>query len=134
MAKSAENPASSGASLFIDGIVLPMRLGYGAGERAQEQAVRLDILLRFSEAPAACDTDRLADTLDYGSLVGELHAQLAGQTFHMLERVGRRAADILARKLPAGTGFRVSVSKGQPPLPCPAERVGFTLEGEGRAG
>jgi dihydroneopterin aldolase len=108
-------PARTYASLRLSRVVVPVRLGWSDAERASPQPVAVDLELRFATPPAACDTDRLADAVDYAALVGRVGALAASAEHRLIEHLARVLRDGLRSLLPEGTGLAVTVSK-QPRL------------------
>lgn len=82
-------------------------------ERAQPFEVDLDLGLDLGVAGAS---DDLGDTIDYGELVGRVHAVVTGEHHALLERLAARIAEVAladARVLEV----EVSVRKLRPPVP-----------------
>lgn len=114
------------ASLAVTGIVIPVRLGASLAERRTPQPVTVRVDIRFRHPPPACETDRLADTADYGALVTRLVEVLAHAEFRLLEHLVARAVAVLRPALPAEAQLAVSATK-QPPLAAVTGGATFRL-------
>ena len=113
---TASPPTAPLASFRLSGIVVPVRLGWTAGERAEPQPVGVDLEIRFVEPPPACRTDDLADTVDYGALPRLVADVAAAGEVRLIERLCRAIYDAVRAQLPRHAGLDVSVTK-RPPLP-----------------
>jgi dihydroneopterin aldolase len=71
--------------LTINDLSLKVKLGWPDNERKESQTVSLDVKIKFSHLPIACQTDRLEDTLCYSSLVDSIHVGLQNKSFHLIE-------------------------------------------------
>lgn len=92
-------------------------------ERDQPFEVDLDVHLDLSAAGAS---DDLADTVDYGAVVGAAAAEVAGPPADLLERVAERIA---AGVLVDGrvTAVTVAVRKLRPPVPADLTTAGVRI-------
>jgi len=115
------------AMLELGGARLAVRLGCGTEERAQPQAVDLDLAVRFAEPPAACETDKLEDTVCYGELVELARAFVCGREFKLLERLARDLFAELRPLVPPGAELWLRVTKLRPPIAELARGVSFAL-------
>lgn len=104
-------------SLRIASIGVPVRLGWSAAERAEPQPVMVDLDLRFRSPPAACGSDALGDTVDYGRLVERVVALGSSGEYRLIEHLGTVLYRALAEELPGGVTLAVTVTK-RPPLPA----------------
>lgn len=107
----------------IAGIPCMVHVGVPEQERSRPQKVVLDVVLELS-LEAACNTDRLDLTVDYGEVVREVRRRVEAGSFVLLERLAEEAcqaalsdsrvrrATVKARKFPrslAGLIDHVSV-------------------------
>ncbi len=94
-------------------------------ERAQPFEVDLDLELDLRPAG---QSDRLADTVDYGSVTEAIAAVVAGPHVELLEHLAERlAAAALASGAPHATAVTVSVRKTRPPVPSDLRSAGVTI-------
>ena len=98
-------------SLHIDNLELEVYLGWSEHERDRVQTVCLSIELISPTLLKAALTDHLDDTLCYEALETALLHALNAQTFHLIEHLGYRAAQILKALLPKSIEFKLKVRK-----------------------
>lgn len=103
----------SADAILIDGIEVRCALGVTAEERAQRRPVRIDLVLG-ADLDAACRSDDLSDTVDYGAVFARVEA-VAGHGDHLLvEALGRRVIDDLFGNFEALSWIRIEVRKPNP--------------------
>ena len=101
-------------------------------QRAQPFEVDLDLEL---DLRLAGRTDRLGDTVDYGSVTQAVAAVVAGPHVNLLESLAARiAAAALASGAPHATAVTVSVRKTRPPVPHQLTSAGVTIRRVGPGG
>jgi dihydroneopterin aldolase len=115
------------ALLELRGARLSVRLGCGPDERALPQAVDLDLAVRFAEAPPACESDKLEDTVCYAELVELARAFVRGREFRLLERLARELFAELRPLVPPGAELWLRVTKLHPPIAELSSGVSFAL-------
>jgi len=105
-------------TIAVEGLLLRGRCGVTAEERALGQTLAFDIRLTPLSCPGA-QTDALDDTINYGDVVRAAAAIVAGDEFHLLERLATVVADRLWSD--ALDELVVRVRKIDPPVPAPAD-------------
>ena len=113
--------------LEFRGARLSVHLGCGAEERALPQPVDLDVSVRFAELPAACESDKLEDTICYADLIEAARARVAGREFKLVERLAHELLGALRPLVPPGAELWLRVTKRQPPVDGLAGGVSFAL-------
>lgn len=89
--------------------------GVLAEERDRAQPFEVDVYLDV-DLRAAGDSDDLADTLDYGTIVAQVAAVVTDERHALLERLAARiASELLADRRVASV--TVDVRKLRPPVP-----------------
>lgn len=113
--------AITGLEVFAHHGVLPH-------ERQLGQRFVIDVVLEVDLAPAAASDD-VADTVDYGTLAGDVAAVVSGTPADLIETVADRVAGrcLADRKVGA---VEVTVHKPAAPLPVIAREVSVTLRRE----
>jgi dihydroneopterin aldolase len=109
--------ASSGAHdvaepldlVFIEGFAGRTVIGIHESELHLPQTVLIDVCAGLARVPA-CDTDRIADTLDYGELRLRLQRLMAEHGVQLLEALAERVAHIALDEFGA-RWVRVRVAK-----------------------
>lgn len=95
--------------IFIEGFVGNTVIGIHETELHRTQPVVIDVHAGLTRA-RACDTDRIADTIDYGAVCERLRRLLAEHELQLLEAFAEAIADIVIREFGA-IWVRVKVVK-----------------------
>ena len=117
----------SGASdtLEITGIECFAHHGVFESERREGQTFVIDLALGLDSAPAAASDD-LQDTVDYGSLVGQVKAAVEKDPVDLIETLAQRIADVCL--LDVGVEWvRVTVHKPDAPIDATFADVALTI-------
>jgi dihydroneopterin aldolase len=95
--------------IFIRDLRLDARVGFHKRERHAAQTLRLDLEIGIAQN-AVFTSDRVADCIDYDTVVERVRALLAEGHFNLVETVADRIARLLLDEF--GAAFaRVSVAK-----------------------
>jgi dihydroneopterin aldolase len=103
-------------TLLIKGLSFEGFHGATAAERELAWRFEVDVELE-SDLERAGRSDRLVDTLDYGSICRTVLEVQSGHTFHLLEALAHAMANALQERFPA-SGVRLEIRKLAPPR-CP---------------
>jgi len=118
--------APSEDRVFLEGIVLPARIGVTAAERASPQDLQADIALHASiEKPGR--TDRLADALNYALIRRAALRVASSRTWSLLEALATGIADTLMESFPRAEAVVVTLRKPRPPFMSGVGAGGVTL-------
>lgn len=112
--------------ILISGLRVLTRLGWTDDERAEPQAVLVDLDLEI-DASRSSGSDDLADTVDYAAVVSEVSAYVSSRETRLLERLAAEIAELVS----AMNGVkRVSVEIAKEVVPVPEEvgRVAVHVE------
>lgn len=110
--------------IYLHGIKARTLIGVYDWERVAPQVVEIDLELGIPSA-RACQTDDLADTINYADVVDRLRAVLAEQHFLLLERLAEYIAVDLMTAF-STPWIKVSVTKLG--ILHEVGRVGVTVE------
>ncbi len=110
--------------IFIDGFRGSTIIGICEDELRVPQPVRIDLAAGLPRS-AACSTDRIGDTIDYGEVRAALREMLASHRFQLLEAFAEAIANLLLTRFGAHW-LRVSVTK--PAKFDDVDAVGVTIE------
>ena len=80
--------------IFIEGFEGETLIGINTDELTQAQPVRIDLVAGLPRS-RACDTDRIADTIDYGAVHEALTQLLATHKVQLLEALAEAITDLL---------------------------------------
>jgi dihydroneopterin aldolase len=108
------------------GLEVMARHGVFASEKVQPQKFVLDVSV-FADLSAAGESDDLADTIDYGSLAGQIHEVVSTESHSLIETVAARVAEVA---LADGRIEKVlvTVHKPEAPVGLPFVDVAVTIE------
>ena len=95
--------------IFIDGFRGNTIIGICDDELHAPQPVRIDLAAGLPRS-AACSTDRIGDTIDYGEVRAALREMLQNHRFQLLEAFAEAIANLLLTRFGAHW-LRVSVTK-----------------------
>jgi dihydroneopterin aldolase len=110
--RTAASPDHAGEPLdlvFIEGFAGSTVIGIHESELHLPQTVLIDVCAGLARVPA-CDTDRIADTLDYGELRLRLQRLMSEHGVQLLEALAERVAHIALDEFGA-RWVRVRVAK-----------------------
>lgn len=115
--------------LKIQQLRLWLSLGWGEAEKANRQPVDIDLSIAFRQAPRACETDALQDTVSYDDCVAAVTEACLSRAFNLLEHLAQVISGVVERHY-ASRGYAVEVSvlvnKIHPPVPGILGGVSFT--------
>lgn len=97
--------------LTINSLGLELYLGWPDDERLRKQTILLDIQILYPNAPRACATDHLDDTVCYRHLIESLRTELENKKFHLIEHVTQAVYLFLKSLTPTETKLTVSLTK-----------------------
>lgn len=112
--------------ILVTGLRVETRVGWTAEERAEPQAVLVDLDVETDATPSA-ESDDLADTVDYATLISEVARYVSAREARLLERLAVEVAEWVS----AMKGVkRVSVEIAKEVVPVPEEvgRVAVRVE------
>ena len=95
--------------IFIREIRLDTLIGAYEHERRQPRTLRVDIEVG-RRSIGACETDELADTIDYSAVVAVVREVFAAHRFHLLEPLAEHIVKLILEKFDAQWA-RIEVSK-----------------------
>ncbi len=110
--------------IFIEGFTGQTVIGIHDSELHRPQPLLIDVHAGVPHA-RACDTDRIADTIDYGAVRERLHRLLVEHRLVLLEAFAEAIADILLAEFGAAW-VRVKVVK--PKKFADVDAVGVQIE------
>lgn len=94
-------------------------------EKRAGQRFVVDVVLELDLATAGA-SDNLADTVDYGSLAGEIEALVSSERWNLIERIAERVAEVVLERAPV-SAVEVTVHKPQAPVGVALEDVSVTV-------
>ena len=82
--------------IFLSEVSVETHLGVPEWERMTAQTVVLDIEFAMPGS-RSCETDDIADTIDYGLVVKRIRQTLAERSFKLVEALAERARELMFR-------------------------------------
>ena len=112
--------------IFIRGILIHARHGLleHESEVGQRFVIDLELTADLSESSR---TDRLKDTVNYGSVVDTAMKAFADRNYYLLERAAGAVGDAILGAFPRVSAVKVTVHKPHAPIAAIFEDVGVTL-------
>lgn len=110
--------------IFLQDFRIELLIGIYEWERKMPQTVQLDLEIGLPSSRAG-ETDRIADTIDYGAVVARLEIALRERHFDLLEALAEHIAGIVRTEFGA-PWVKVSVTKLG--MLKQIKRLGLTIE------
>ncbi|OGP81916.1 MAG: dihydroneopterin aldolase [Deltaproteobacteria bacterium RBG_13_65_10] len=120
------SPAAAADRVFLEGLILPARIGVTAAERASPQDLEADVSIH-ADLSSAGASDRLEDTLNYAVIRREALRVAGSRTWSLLEALAEGVASALLSKFPRAEGVTVTIRKPRPPFMSGVGAGGVTL-------
>ena len=95
--------------IFIQELKVETHLGVPEWERMVAQTIILDIELELPNSKS-CQTDAIADTLDYGQIVTRIRETLAEKNFHLVEALAEHVCQLILKEF-GSPWVKVKVAK-----------------------
>jgi len=111
-------------AVFIRQLRLQAWIGLYRHEKIAPQTVEIDLEIALPR-DAVFRTGKVADTIDYGVVVAQLHVLLAKERFGLVESLAERIADLILEDFKSP---RVKVSVAKLGVLREAKQVGVTIE------
>jgi dihydroneopterin aldolase len=81
-------------TIFLSEIKVETKLGVPEWERMTPQTIILDIEIAMPHS-RACETDAIADTIDYGVVVSRIRQALAENSFKLVEALAEHVCQLI---------------------------------------
>ncbi len=118
---------SATGQIFVEALDLYAYHGHFAEEGRLGQRFVIDLVLDC-DLRVSSVSDDLADTVDYGEVVGLVTRTFSARRFNLLEAAARALADAILAQYPAVTKVAVALRKPAPPIPGRMDAVGIRLD------
>jgi dihydroneopterin aldolase len=110
--------------IFIQELKVETHLGVPEWERKVAQTIILDIELELPNS-TSCQSDTIADTLDYGQIVARIRETLAEKNFHLVEALAEYVCQIILKEFGAPW---VKIKVAKPGILAGVKAVGVVIE------
>jgi len=96
-------------TIFLDQVKVETKLGVPEWERMVAQTVLLDIEISY-DLSAACKSDAIDDTVDYGLIVNRIRETLKENSFKLVEALGEHVCQLILKEFKA-KAVKIKVAK-----------------------
>lgn len=114
--------------IFISELKVQTKLGVPEWERMTPQTIILDIEIGY-DLSRACQSDAIADTIDYGQVVNRIRETLAEHNFQLVEALAEHIAQLILKEFDA---LSVKVKVAKPGILAGLKALGVMIEREKR--
>ena len=111
-------------TIFIAELNVKTKLGVPAWEKLIAQRIILDIEIAYDLA-LACNTDAIADTIDYGAVVMRIHETLTKNSFQLVEALAEHVCQLILKEFGA---LSVKVKVAKPGIVAGLKSLGVVIE------
>ena len=95
--------------IFLEQVKVQTKLGVPAWERMLPQTIILDIEIGY-DLSYACKSDAIADTIDYGAVVGRIRSTLNEHSFQLVEALAEHVCQLIISEFHA-LSVKIKVAK-----------------------
>jgi len=110
--------------IFLQEVKVETRLGVPEWERLLPQTIVLDIELAMPHS-RSCQSDAIADTIDYGQIIARIRQTLAEHSFRLVEALAEHVCQLILAEF--GTPW-VKVRVGKPGILPGVKQLGVVIE------
>lgn len=111
-------------TIFISELKVQTKLGVPAWERILPQTIILDIEFGF-DLSTACKSDAIADTVDYGAVVGRIRETLSANSFQLVEALAEHICQLIIVEFKA---LNVKIKVAKPAILPGLKALGVMIE------
>lgn len=96
-------------TIFLNEVKVQTKLGVPEWERMVEQTIILDIEIGC-DLSKACESDNVADTIDYGAIVERVRTTLKENSFQLVEALAEHICQLILKEFGA-LSVKIKVAK-----------------------
>lgn len=111
-------------TIFIAELIVKTKLGVPTWERLVAQRIILDIEIGY-DLTAACYSDAIADTIDYGAVVMRLREALSESSFQLVEALAEYVCQLILKEFGA---LSVKIKVAKPGILTGLKSLGVIIE------
>ena len=111
-------------TIFISELKVKTKLGVPEWERIVPQSIILDIEIGY-DLSSACTSDAIADTIDYGAVVGRIKETLTNHSFQLVEALAEHICQIIFNEFSA---LSVKIKVAKPAILPGLKALGIVIE------
>lgn len=110
--------------IFLEQVKVQTKLGVPAWERMLPQTIILDIEIDY-DLSNACKNDAIADTIDYGAVVGRIRDTLNIHSFQLVEALAEHVCQLILTEFGA---LSVKIKVAKPGILPGLKALGVVIE------
>ncbi|HSI44323.1 MAG TPA: dihydroneopterin aldolase [Methylotenera sp.] len=111
-------------TIFISELKVQTKLGVPDWERILPQTIILDIEIGY-DLSKACMSDAIADTIDYGAVVGRIRETLSEHSFRLVEALAEHICQLIFTEF---SGLKVKIKVAKPAVLPGLKALGVIIE------
>ena len=111
-------------TIFISELKVQTKLGVPDWERILPQTIILDIEIGY-DLTKACKSDAIADTIDYGAVVGRIRETLNEHSFQLVEALAEHICQLIFKEF---GGLTVKIKVAKPAILPGLKALGVLIE------
>ncbi|MGZ8262498.1 MAG: dihydroneopterin aldolase [Methylotenera sp.] len=110
--------------IFLEQVKVQTKLGVPAWERMIPQTIILDIEIGY-DLSKSCKSDAIADTIDYGAVVGRIRETLTKNSFQLVEALAEHVCQLIISEFGA---LSVKIRVAKPGILPGLKALGVVIE------
>ena len=110
--------------IFLEQVKVQTKLGVPEWERMMPQTIILDIEIGY-DLTNACKSDAIADTIDYGAVVGRIRETLTENSFKLVEALAEHLCQLILKEFGA---LSVKIKVAKPGILPGLKALGVVIE------
>ena len=111
-------------TIFLEQVKVKTKLGVPEWERMVAQTILLDIEIGY-DLSAACKSDAINDTVDYGLVVDRIRETLQENSFKLVEALAEHICQLILKEFKAES---VKIKVAKPAVLPDLKALGVTIE------
>ena len=111
-------------TIFIAELKVKTKLGVPAWERMLPQTIMLDIEIGY-DLSKSCNSDAIADTIDYGAVVNRIRETLTENSFQLVEALAEHICQLILKEFGV---LSVKVKVAKPAILPGLKTLGVVIE------
>lgn len=111
-------------TIFLEQVKVQTKLGVPEWERMMPQTIILDIEIGY-DLTNACQSDAIADTIDYGAVVSRIRETLTENSFKLVEALAEHICQLILKEFGA---LSVKIKVAKPAILPGLKALGVLIE------
>lgn len=111
-------------TIFLEQVTVKTKLGVPEWERMKPQTIILDIKIGY-DLSQSCQSDAIADTIDYGLVVSRIRETLTEHSFKLVEALAEHVCQLILKEFQAES---VKIKVAKPAILPGLKALGVVIE------